>query len=75
MKGRLKPGQFADFAVLNAPYLDVDDAGIGSIESDLTVVNGKAVYGAGEFAALAPSLEPIKPDWSPVNSFGGYQKA
>lgn len=75
LKGRLKTGQLADFAVLNAPYLDVDDADIKIIESDLTVVNGKPVYGAGEFAALAPSLEPIKPEWSPVNSFGGYQKA
>ena len=75
LKGRLRPGQFADFAVLNAPYLEVSDSDLRHIESDFTVVNGKPVYGAGEFAGLAPLLEPIKPEWSPVNAFGGYQKA
>ncbi len=75
LKGRLKPGQFADFAVLNAPYLDVSDTDLKNIESDLTIMNGKPVYGAGEFAGLAPTLDPIKPDWSPVRRFGGFQAA
>ncbi len=75
LKGRLTPGQFADFAVLNAPYLDVSDDDIKNIESDLTIVNGKPVYSAGGFAGLAPALDPIKPDWSPVNRFGGSHTA
>lgn len=74
LKGRLKPGQFADFAVLNVPYLDVSNDDIKHIESDLTVVNGKPVYGVGDFSGLAQELGPIMPDWSPVRTFGGIQK-
>ena len=44
------------------------------IASVLTMVGGKAVYGAGDFADLAPPLPPAMPDWSPVRTFGGYQK-
>jgi hypothetical protein len=73
LKGRLKPGQLADFAILNASYLDVSDAELRNIESVLTIVNGKPVYGAGEFADLAPPLDPVRPDWSPVRTFGGVQ--
>lgn len=73
LKGRLAPGQFADFAVLNAPYLDVSDDDLKSIESDLTVMNGKPVYGQGAFRGLADPLPPIQPAWSPIRDFGGYQ--
>jgi predicted amidohydrolase YtcJ len=72
LKGRLKPGQFADLAVLNAPYFDVADEDLRHIESDLTVMNGSIVYGKGEFASRIAPLEPIEPEWSPVNEFGGY---
>ncbi len=75
LKGRLKPGQLADFALLNAPYLEVDDRDLMHIESELTVMNGKPVYGADEFAGLAPALDPIQPSWSPVRSYGGYQRS
>ena len=75
LKGRIKPGQYADFAVLNAPYLDVSDDELKSIESDLTVTNGKPVYGVGEFADLVDPLPAIEPAWSPVRDYGGYQKA
>lgn len=74
LKGRIKPGQYADFAVLNAPYLDVSDEELKSIESDLTVTNGKPVYGADEFADLVVPLPAIEPAWSPVRDYGGYQK-
>ncbi len=45
---------------------------IPQIESLLTVVGGEPVYGAGEYAALAPPLpaEPL-PAWSPVASYPG----
>lgn len=72
LKGRLKPGQFADLAVLNAPYLDVDDEDLRHIEADLTVTGGRVVYDSGEFGGRADSLEPIEPSWSPVRSYGGY---
>ncbi|MEO1035961.1 MAG: amidohydrolase [Pseudomonadota bacterium] len=72
LKGRLRPGQFADLAVLNLPYLDVADEELRNIESELTVTNGKVVYGAGDFAALGNSPAPIEPAWSPVREYGGY---
>jgi hypothetical protein len=72
LKGRLKAGQFADLAVLNAPYFDVADEDLRHIESDLTVMNGSIVYGKGEFAGRMTPLEPIEPEWSPVHEFGGY---
>ncbi|MEL6302802.1 MAG: amidohydrolase [Pseudomonadota bacterium] len=72
LKGRIKPGQFADLAVLNAPYLKVDDEEIRQIESDLTIMNGAIVHGSDRFAALAPALPDIQPAWSPVAAFGGF---
>lgn len=75
LKGRLKPGQFADLAVLNAPYLDVDDEDLRHIESELTIVSGRAVYGSGDFAGHMSGLREIQPDWSPVRTYGGYPSA
>ena len=75
LKGRVQAGQLADLAVLNAPYLDVDDEDLRSIESDLTVMNGKVVHGAGDFADLAEPLPAIQPAWSPVRRYGGYYAA
>jgi len=71
-KGTLAPGQLADFSLLSADYLRVDDAAIADITSVLTVVGGKVVHGDGDYAGLAPALPPAMPDWSPVNRFGGY---
>ncbi|MEM9304526.1 MAG: amidohydrolase family protein, partial [Pseudomonadota bacterium] len=75
LKGRVKPGQFADLAVLSDPYLKVSDEALRGIESELTVVGGNIVHGAGRFAEYAPSLPPIEPVWSPVRYFGGFYKA
>jgi predicted amidohydrolase YtcJ len=72
-KGRLVPGQYADFAVLSADYMTVDDDRIADIASVLTVVGGKLVHGGGSFQSLAPQLPPPMPDWSPVAHYGGYQ--
>ena len=39
----------------------------------LTMVGGKVVYAAGDFAALDDGAPPpAMPDWSPVRRFGGY---
>ena len=71
-KGGLGVGQLADLAVLSADYFEIPDAEIRALESVLTIVGGKAVYGAGEFTDLAPPALPVLPDWSPVAKFGGY---
>jgi hypothetical protein len=73
-KGRIAVGQLADLAVLSADYLSVPEAEIAGLEAVLTLLGGKPVYGAGEFAGLAPPPPPVLPDWSPVKTFGGYQK-
>jgi predicted amidohydrolase YtcJ len=73
-KGRLVPGQLADLAVLSADYLTVPEQEIKGIESVLTLVDGRVVYGAGDFGNLAPPPLPVSPDWSPVGIYGGYHQ-
>jgi predicted amidohydrolase YtcJ len=43
-KGTLQPGKFADFAVLSADPLTVQETKIADIVSEMTVVGGKIVY-------------------------------
>jgi predicted amidohydrolase YtcJ len=74
-KGAIVPGQFADLAVLSADYFSVPDEEIKRLESVLTIVGGKPVYGAEEFADHAPPLPPVLPEWSPVVKFGGYARS
>jgi predicted amidohydrolase YtcJ len=74
-KGAIVPGHMADLAVLSADYFSVPEEEIKGIESLLTLVGGKVVYGSGEFANLAPPPVPVLPDWSPVNLYGGYHQA
>jgi predicted amidohydrolase YtcJ len=71
-KGSIEPGKFADLAVLSADYFSIDVEAIKDIASVLTVVGGKPVYSAAEFAKLAPPAPPVTPAWSPVASYGGY---
>ncbi|AWM37452.1 N-substituted formamide deformylase precursor [Gemmata obscuriglobus] len=71
-KGALAVGQLGDLTVLSADYFTVPENEIRGIESVLTVVGGKVVYGAGAFAPLAPAPLPVSPDWSPVGVYGGY---
>ena len=49
-RGSLENGKLADLAVLDRDYLTVPVDDIPSIESQLTMVGGKIVYGAGPFA-------------------------
>jgi len=74
-KGAIAPGQLADLAVLSADYLSVPEGEIKKIESVLTVVDGKVVYAAAEFATLDPPPLAVLPDWSPVKSYGGYDRS
>jgi predicted amidohydrolase YtcJ len=72
-KGRIEVGQLADLMVPDRDYFSCADAEIADTASDLTIVGGKIVYGAGEFKSLDRTLPPpAMPDWSPVRNFGGY---
>jgi len=73
VKGSLEPGQYADFAILSDDYFSVDEEEIKNLESVLTVVGGKVVYGAEEFSDSNTSLPTVIPDWSPIKYYGGYQ--
>jgi predicted amidohydrolase YtcJ len=73
-KGQIKGGLFADMAVLNADYFQIDEAAIKNIESVLTIVGGKIVHAAEEFRSLGPPALPVLPDWSPVSQFPGHYR-
>jgi predicted amidohydrolase YtcJ len=51
-RGTLAAGKLADLAVLTKDYLTVPTDEIGGIESLLTMVGGRIVYGAGPYAHL-----------------------
>ena len=54
-------------------YFSCPQDEIADTTSDLTLVGGKVVYGAGDFAGLDQGVPPpAMPDWSPVRTFGGY---
>jgi hypothetical protein len=48
---------------------------IKSISSVLTVMDGKVVFGAGDYSGIAPTLPDILPAWSPIKHYGGYHRA
>lgn len=71
-KGKIAPGNLADFALLSADYFTVPEDEIKNITSLLTIVDGRVVFGAGKYSNLTPKLpEPI-PSWSPIKYYGGY---
>lgn len=71
-KGRIEVGQLADLAVPDRDFFACPEAEISGITSVLTIVGGRIVYGADDFASLDEPLPPAMPDWSPVRRFGGY---
>ncbi|MCQ4632581.1 amidohydrolase [Shinella sp. CPCC 100929] len=72
-KGRIEKGQFADLIVPDKDFFTCAEDEISFLTSELTMVGGKIVYGAGDFAALDENpVPPAMPDWSPVKTFGGY---
>ncbi|KAB0326649.1 amidohydrolase [Janthinobacterium sp. PLB04] len=74
-KGRIQEGMLADLAVLSADFFSIAEEAIKSIESVLTIVGGKIVYGQAEFANLAPPPIPVLPDWSPVKNVAGHYRS
>ncbi len=75
LKGTLEPGMYADFVLLSDDYFTVPEEKIKGIESVLTIVDGKPVYGAKEYKKYDPKLPAIIPSWSPVKYYGGFQNA
>lgn len=72
-KGQIAEGQFADVIVPDRDYFACAEDEIADASSLLTIVGGKAVYAAGEFASLDDSPPPAAmPDWSPVRKYGGF---
>src|SRR5690349_806820 len=72
-KGRIAAGQFADLVVPDRDFFACPESEISFISADLTVVGGKIVYGARDFASADESAPPpAMPDWSPVRTFKGY---
>ena len=72
-KGQIAVGQLADLIVPDRDFFSCPEDDISFITADLTVVGGKVVYGAGDFASLDESVPPpAMPDWSPVRTFKGY---
>jgi len=72
-KGRIEKGQFADLIVPDKDFFACAEDEISFLSSELTMVGGKIVYGAGPFAELDENpVPPAMPDWSPVRSFKGY---
>jgi predicted amidohydrolase YtcJ len=75
LKGQIKVGQLADFAVLSSDFFSVPEDDIRSIVSLLTAVDGKIVYGDGDYKPLDPGVPAAMPEWSPVNFGSRYWKS
>jgi predicted amidohydrolase YtcJ len=57
-RGSLAPGRLADLAVLTGDIMTVPAPEIGTIESLLTMVGGRIVYGSGPYGALEDRPTP-----------------
>ncbi|MBJ7311242.1 amidohydrolase [Rugamonas sp. CCM 8940] len=71
-KGRIEVGQLADLMVPDRDFFACAESEIADMSARLTIVGGKVVYAAGEFAEFDQPPPPAMPDWSPVRRFGGY---
>ncbi|MGV7206969.1 amidohydrolase [Oxalobacteraceae bacterium A2-2] len=71
-KGRIQQGQLADLIVPDKDFFACAESEIADLTSQLTIVGGKVVYGAGPFASYDQAPPPAMPDWSPVRRYGGY---
>jgi predicted amidohydrolase YtcJ len=72
-RGMVKGGYLADLAILSDDYINTDGEKLKNMHSLLTIMDGKIVYGEGEFKSIAPFVPKAIPAWSPVNYYGGYQ--
>ncbi len=72
-KGMIRAGYLADLVLLNQDLEAIPDAALLQLQSVLTVVDGKIVFGQATYAQWAPAPLPVIPAWSPVAAYGGYQ--
>jgi predicted amidohydrolase YtcJ len=73
-KGQIAVGQFADLIVPDRDFFACAEDEIAQTTSELTIVGGRVVYGAGEFGPLDDSAPPpAMPDWSPVRRLRGVE--
>lgn len=72
-KGKLIKGMYADLAILSNDYFTLPADDVRTIESLLTVVNGKVVYAKDSFEKYSPPVPEVIPNWSPIKYYGGYQ--
>jgi predicted amidohydrolase YtcJ len=73
VKGMLREGYYGDLTILSDDFFAVDEGDIAHIEALLTIVGGRVVYAAGDYEGQDEELQPVRPFWSPVAHFGGYQ--
>ncbi|MBS0370124.1 MAG: amidohydrolase [Proteobacteria bacterium] len=72
-RGRIAAGQFADLIVPDKDFFSCAEDEISFLTSELTMVGGRVVYGAGDFAPEDDNpVPPAMPEWSPVRTFKGY---
>ena len=69
VKGRIAPGQYADFAILSDDYMTIEQEEIKDLSSVLTVVGGKVQYADAEYSHMMKPLPAAIPAWSPVNYY------
>ncbi|MBO9729700.1 MAG: amidohydrolase [Chitinophaga sp.] len=74
LKGRIIKGQYADMVIISKDYFTIPIDDITSIHSLLTIVNGKPVYGEGDYAGLNKSMPLAIPEWSPARYYDGYHQ-
>jgi predicted amidohydrolase YtcJ len=63
--GSFEAGKKADLAILNQDFLTVSDEQLRKTRSLLTLLGGRVVHAAGEFASLAPDRTQPFPDRFP----------
>ncbi len=71
-KGRIAVGQLADLIVPSRDFFSCAEEEIADLSAHLTIVGGRIVYAAADFARYDDAPPPAMPDWSPVRTFGGY---
>ena len=72
-KGRIEVGQLADLIVPDRDYFACAESEIADTVSELTIVGGKIVYGAGDFARLDRRRRRRRcPTGRRCARFGGY---
>lgn len=68
VKGQIKPGQYADFALLNHDILTVDERKLLNTEAMMTVVGGEVKFADKDmYPGFYIPREKAYPEWSPVN--------